>query len=87
MKKLCLNNNYSDNSSMREYISYKIMGELGLDVPECAYSHITVNGEEWGLYLAVEPVDEVFLAEHFADGKEVWQRKITGKSMATANDG
>ena len=67
LKKLCLNNNYSDNSSMREYISYKIMGEMGLDVPECAYSHITVNGEEWGLYLAVEPVDEVFLAEHFAD--------------------
>lgn len=67
LKKLCLNNNYSDNSSMREYISYKIMGEMGLDVPECAYSHITVNGEEWGLYLAVEPVDEVFLAAHFAD--------------------
>ena len=67
LKKLCLNNNYSDNSSMREYISYKIMGELGLDVPECAYSHITVNGEEWGLYLAVEPVDEVFLAAHFPD--------------------
>ena len=67
LKKLCLNNNYSDNSSMSEYISYKIMGEMGLDVLECAYSHITVNGEEWGLYLAVEPVDEVFLAEHFAD--------------------
>ena len=67
LKKLCLNNNYSDNSSMREYISYKIMGELGLGVPQCGYSNITVNGEEWGLYLAVEPVDEVFLAEHFAD--------------------
>lgn len=67
LKKLCLNNNYSDNSSMREYISYKIMGELGLDVPQCGYSNITVNGEEWGLYLAVEPVDEVFLAEHFVD--------------------
>lgn len=67
LKKLCLNNNYSDNSSMREYIAYQIMGEMGLDVPECAYSHITVNGEEWGLYLAVEPVDEVFLAAHFAD--------------------
>lgn len=67
LKKLCLNNNYLDNSSMREYIAYKIMREMGLDVPECAYSHITVNGEEWGLYLAVDPVDEVFLAEHFAD--------------------
>ncbi len=67
LKKLCLNNNYSDNSSMREYISYKIMGELGLDVPECGYSNITVNGEEWGLYLAVEAVDETFLATHFDD--------------------
>lgn len=67
LKKLCLNNNYSDNSSMREYISYKIMGDMGLDVPECGYSNITVNGEEWGLYLAVEAVDETFLATHFDD--------------------
>lgn len=67
LKKLCLNNNYSDNSSMREYISYKIMGELGLDVPGCGYSNITVNGEEWGLYLAVEAMDETFLATHFDD--------------------
>ena len=50
---------------MREYISYKIMGELGLDVPQCGYSNITVNGEEWGLYLAVEAIDETFLAPHF----------------------
>lgn len=67
LKKLCLNNNYSDNSSMREYISYKIMGELGLDVPQCGYSNITVNGEEWGLYLAVEAIDETFLETHFDD--------------------
>ena len=67
LKKLCLNNNYADNSNMREYISYRIMGEMGIPVPQCAYSHITVNGEEWGLYLAVEPVDEVFLATRFND--------------------
>ena len=67
LKKLCLNNNYSDNSSMREYISYKIMGELGLDVPQCGYSNITVNDEKWGLYLAVEAIDETFLATHFDD--------------------
>ncbi len=67
MKKLCLNNNYADDSNMREYIAYKIMGELGLPTVGCGYSHITVNGEEWGLYLAVEPVDEVFLQTRFAD--------------------
>lgn len=67
MKKLCLNNNYADDSNMREYIAYKIMGEMGLPTVGCGYSHITVNGEEWGLYLAVEPVDEVFLQTRFAD--------------------
>lgn len=67
LKKLCLNNNYADNSNMREYICYKIMEDMGLPVPQCGYSHITVNGEEWGLYLAVEAVDEVFLQTNFAD--------------------
>ncbi|MBR5590215.1 MAG: CotH kinase family protein, partial [Anaerotignum sp.] len=67
LKKLCLNNNYADNSYMREYIGYKVMEDMGLPVPACGYSHITVNGEEWGLYLAVEAVDEVFLQTRFAD--------------------
>ena len=67
LRKLCLNNNYGDNSNMREYICYQIMADMGLPVPQCGYSHITVNGEEWGLYLAVEAVDEVFLQTRFAD--------------------
>ena len=67
LRKLCLNNTYADNSYMREYICYKIMDDMGLPVPRCAYSHITVNGEEWGLYLAVEAVDEVFLQTNFED--------------------
>lgn len=67
LKKLCLNNNYGDSSNMREYISYQILKEMGIPVPGCSYSHITINGEEWGLYLAVEAIDEVFLATHFAD--------------------
>ncbi|MBR6542806.1 MAG: CotH kinase family protein, partial [Anaerotignum sp.] len=67
LRKLCLNNNFADDSYMREYICYKIMEDMGLPVPACGYTHITVNGEEWGLYLAVEPVDEVFLQTRFAD--------------------
>ena len=67
LKKLCLNNSYADNGGLREYIAYAIMREMGIPVPDCAYSHITVNGEEWGLYLVVEPIDEVFLKTRFAD--------------------
>lgn len=67
LKKLNLNNNYGDSSYMREYISYKIMEAMGIPVPGCNYAHITINGEEWGLYLAVEAIDEVFLDRNFDD--------------------
>lgn len=67
LKKLCLNNNYGDSSNMREYISYEILEGMGIPTPGHAYSHITINGEEWGLFLAVEAIDEVFLATHFED--------------------
>lgn len=87
LKKLCLNNNYGDSSSMREYISYQVMGEMGLAVPGCGYSHITVNGEEWGLYLAVEAVDEVFLQTHFADASgDLYKPDGTGADLVYRGD-
>lgn len=82
LRKLCLNNNYGDSSSMREYISYRIMEDMGIPVPGCGYSHITVNGEEWGLYLAVEPIDEVFLATHFGDAAgDLYKPDGTGSDL------
>ena len=61
LSKLVLNNNMSDTTSMKEYLSYKLLDSLGIPTPACSYAHITVNGEEWGLYLAVEPIEEEFI--------------------------
>ncbi|MCT6925796.1 CotH kinase family protein [Metasolibacillus sp.] len=65
LTKLNLNNNYSDTTLMREYISYEIMEEIGLPTPAHSYMYITVNGQDQGLYLGVEQVDETFLANNF----------------------
>ena len=65
LSKLVLNNNISDATYMKEYLSYKLLDSLGVPTPECAYAHITVNGEEWGLYLAVEPIEEEFIARNY----------------------
>jgi spore coat protein CotH len=43
-----------DNTYMKEYISYDLMKTIGVDCPYFGYSNIAVNGEPWGLYLAVE---------------------------------
>ena len=65
LSKLVLNNNMSDTTSMKEYLSYKLLDSLGIPTPACSYAHITVNGEEWGVYLAVEPIEEEFIERNY----------------------
>ncbi|KPN94411.1 CotH kinase family protein [Lysinibacillus sp. ZYM-1] len=65
LKKLNLNNNYSDSTLMREYISYEMMEQMGLPTPAHSYMYVKVNGEERGLFLGVEAVDETFLANNY----------------------
>lgn len=65
LKKLNLNNNYSDATQMRAYLSYQLMEKMGLPTPSYAYMYVTVNGKDRGLFLGVEQVDETFLAKNF----------------------
>ena len=65
LDKLCLNNIIQDNTYMKDYLTYQLMREFGADAPLCSYSYITVNGEDWGLYLAVEGVEESFLQRNY----------------------
>ncbi len=65
LDKLCLNNIIQDNTYMKDYLTYRMMGEFGVDAPLCSYVYITVNGEDWGLYLAVEGVEDGFLQRNF----------------------
>jgi len=67
LDKLCLNNLIQDNTYMKDYLTYQMMGEFGVAAPLCSYVYITVNGEEWGLYLAVEAVEESFLQRNYGD--------------------
>ncbi|WP_303436624.1 CotH kinase family protein [uncultured Oscillibacter sp.] len=65
LDKLCLNNIIQDNTYMKDYLTYRMMGEFGVSAPLCSFVFITVNGEEWGLYLAVEGVEESFLQRNY----------------------
>ena len=53
LDKLSLNNIIQDNTYMKDYLTYQMMGYFGVDAPLCSYVYITVNGEDWCLYLAV----------------------------------
>ena len=65
LDKLCLNNIIQDNTYMKDYLVYQMMLDMGVASPLCSYVYITVNGEDWGLYLAVEGVEEAFLARNY----------------------
>ena len=87
LKKLNLNNNYSDSSCMREALSYQLMEEMGIPTPKYAYANITVNGELWGLYLAVEAIDETFLASNFENAYgDLYKPDGTGSDLVWISD-
>ncbi len=65
LDKLCLNNIIQDNTYMKDYLAYQMMSAAGADAPLCSYAYITVNGEDWGLYLAVEAVEDSFLQRNY----------------------
>lgn len=65
LDKLCLNNLIQDTTCMKDYLTYRMMAEFGVDTPLCSYVYVTVNGEDWGLYLAVEGVEEAFLQRNY----------------------
>ena len=65
LDKLCLNNIIQDNTYMKDYLTYQLMAGFGVKAPLCSYVWITVNGEDWGLYLAVEGVEDGFLRRNY----------------------
>ena len=68
LDKLSLNNLIQDNTMLKDYLCYQLMGSFGVDAPLCCFVYITVNGEDWGLYLAVEGVEESFLQRNYGSG-------------------
>ena len=65
LDKLCINNIIQDNTYMKDYLCYTMMNYAGVSSPLCSFAYITVNGEDWGLYLAVEAVEDSFLERNY----------------------
>jgi len=71
LDKLSLDASFQDNSYLKTYIAYDMMRFQGVPTPLCSYAWVTVNGEDWGLFLAVEEPEEAFARRNF--GKEYGQ--------------
>ena len=65
LDKMVLNNLMADSTAMKEFISYSLMADLGVPTPAVAYAQISVNGQPWGFYLAVEAIEDSFVERQF----------------------
>ena len=86
LDKLSLNNLVADSSCMHDYIVYRMMGRFGVAAPLCSYAFVTVNGQDFGLYLAVEAVEDAFLARNYGeDTGDLYKPDRTTGGMRNGN--
>lgn len=58
---------------MKDYLAYTLMNRMGVPTSLCSYVQINVNGEPWGLYLAVEGVEDAFMERNGLSGGELYK--------------
>ena len=86
LDKLCLNNLIQDNTMMKDYLVYTLMNDFEVDSPLCSFAYITVNGEDWGLYLAVEGIEDSFLSRNYgSDSGELYKPDSMGLGGGRGN--
>jgi hypothetical protein len=69
LKRLTLDNNVWDPSSMSETLGYLFFREAGSPAPRTGYATLSLNGEALGLYTIVESMDDRFM-ERWWPGRE-----------------
>ena len=65
LDKFVLNNMQGDATYMKEYLSYNLFQTMGVNTPLYAYVDISLNGEPWGFYLAIESEEEAFAQRNY----------------------
>ncbi len=64
---LVLNNSVQDGTYVKQCLGYALFAAAGVPAPRCGFAHVTVNGEDLGLYVMLEAVDKDFLKPRFAN--------------------
>lgn len=73
LDKLVLNSNWADATSMKEYFSYDVLESIGVATPLFSYAEISLNGEPWGFYLAIEVMDKAYRRRLFDGNGEMYK--------------
>ena len=79
LDKLVLNNMISDYTYCKEYLAYNIMEYLGVETSLYSYASVSRNGENWGLYFALEAMEESYARRVFGNAHgELYKPETVG---------
>lgn len=62
---LTLNNAKQDPSYLNQCLGYATFAAAGVPASRCNFAHVTVNGQDLGLYVHVEAIKKPMLRRHF----------------------
>lgn len=52
---------WGDQSMIREAVAFDLWREMGYSAPRTSFANLRINGDYWGVYGVVEPVDDDYL--------------------------
>ncbi len=78
LTRLTLNNSEQDPTWLRQCLAYRVFEKAGVPVPWCNFAHLSVNGQDLGLYVHVESFDRHWLRRHWErDEGDLWEGEFS----------
>ncbi|HEV7483045.1 MAG TPA: CotH kinase family protein [Solirubrobacterales bacterium] len=87
LKKMTLNNMVEDPSMIHETLTYAAFRASGVPAPRTGYAYVRVNGDDFGIYLNIETLDDVALKKMFGDFDDETQHLYEGENGADVKPG
>lgn len=87
IKRLTLNNMVQDPSMVHEALTYGLFHELGLPASRNGYAFVTLNDEDYGLFLNLETLDEISLPQWFETTGHLYEADAPGTDLKTGGAG
>src|SRR6188474_215386 len=65
LEKMVLKDGRQDTGLVGEHLTYEVYRRAGIAAPMTAHAHVTINGQDSGIYVMREPINRDFLTRNF----------------------
>lgn len=85
LERMTLNNMVQDETMTHDILSYKLFRDMGLIAPRTGFANVFINGSRRGLFLNLEPYDDISLAWHIPDLQHAYEGEPAKRAVGTTS--